>query len=383
MAHLEFAHNMTQALPSLIRPDWNPDFWRGRRVLLTGHTGFKGAWLAGWLHRLGAVVTGFSLPAPASESPAWQAIGPSLCASGMQDLRGDIRNSQAIDQVVAQAHADVVMHLAAQALVLESYACPEVTWDTNVMGSLHMLQALARHQHPATFIGITSDKCYENQEWVWGYRETDSLGGHDPYSSSKAAMEILLTSWRRSFGATANIRVASARAGNVIGGGDGAANRIVPDLLHAFAQRLPAIVRRPYSIRPYQHVLEPLAGYLRLAQFVHEHGPRFEHAYNFGPASGDERSTQWLAETAAACWGSDARLQYADTPQPHEASFLMLDSAKARRELGWLPCWSAHEAIHAAVDWHRAWLKSPQQAVAETFRQLDNYVSASGYTPRS
>ena len=374
---------MTEASTSFRIPqEWNPDFWVGRRVLLTGHTGFKGAWLAGWLCRLGAEVTGFSLPAPARESPAWQAIGPSLCASGLQDLRGDIRNPQALDQAVAQAQADVVLHLAAQALVLDSYAAPEITWDTNVMGSLHLLQALARHKHPATFIGITSDKCYENQEWVWGYRETDALGGHDPYSSSKAAMEILLASWRRSFGAAANIRVASARAGNVIGGGDGAANRIVPDLLHAFTQRSPAIVRRPHSVRPYQHVLEPLAGYLRLAQCVHENGHRFEQAYNFGPAAGDERSTQWLAQTAAACWGPDARLQFASTSQPHEAGLLMLDSAKARQELGWLPCWSAHEAIHASVDWHRAWLQSPQHAFAETCRQIDNHVSAGRYTPR-
>lgn len=374
---------MTQAsASSIVHPEWNPEFWRGRRVLLTGHTGFKGAWLAGWLYRLGAVVTGFSLPAPNYESPAWQAIGPSLCASGLQDLRGDIRNPQALDQAVAQARADVVLHLAAQALVLDSYAAPEITWDTNVMGSLHLLQALARHKHPATFIGITSDKCYENQEWVWGYRETDPLGGHDPYSSSKAAMEILLASWRRSFGAAANIRVATARAGNVIGGGDGAANRIVPDLLHAFASQSPGLVRRPQSVRPYQHVLEPLAGYLRLAQCVHEHGHRFEQAYNFGPAAGDERSTQWLAETAAACWGPDARMQYANTPQLHEARLLMLDSAKARQELGWHPRWNAHEAIHAAVDWHRTWLQSPQQAVAEAFRQIDIYAATSRYTPR-
>lgn len=375
LEHLESARNMT--------PNWNLDFWRGRRVLLTGHTGFKGAWLAGWLHRLGAVVTGFSLPAPAYESPAWQALEPSLCAAGMQDLRGDIRDPQALDKAVARAQADVVLHLAAQAIVLQSYATPEATWETNVMGCLYLLQALVRYKRPATFIGITSDKCYENQEWAWGYRETDTLGGHDPYSSSKAAMEILLASWRRSFGATANIRIASARAGNVIGGGDGAAHRIVPDLLRAFTEGSPAIVRRPQSVRPYQHVLEPLAGYLRLAQFVHEHGSRFEQAYNFGPAAGDERSTQWLAETAAASWGPGAQVQHASTPQPHEAGALMLDSAKARQELGWHSRWSVHEAIHAAVDWHRAWLQGPQQAVAEVFRQIDNYASADQYSRKS
>lgn len=357
------------------------EFWRTRRVLLTGHTGFKGAWLAAWLRHMGAEVTGFSLPAPAYESPAWRALWPMLAEGGFTDLRGDVCDQAALHAAVRQADASVVLHLAAQAIVLDSYALPEQTWNTNVMGTLNVLQAMARHGHPAVIIGVTSDKCYENREWAWGYRENDVLGGHDPYSASKAAMEILLASWRSSFGSKTGIRVASARAGNVIGGGDGAAHRILPDLMNAFSSGKPALVRRPDSVRPFQHVLEPLSGYLRLARILHEQDDSYAQAYNFGPPAGDACTTRWLAEAAAVQWGDGATVQYPPAgQQPHEAGTLMLDSAKARQELDWSPRWTAREAVLATIDWHRVWLKGQSaETTAETLRQIDHYTHGRSY----
>jgi CDP-glucose 4,6-dehydratase len=355
---------------------WERGFWQGKRVLLTGHTGFKGAWLALWLHRAGAQVTGFSLPAPAAESAIWRNTQAMLTDGGLADLRGDIRDRTALDAAIAQSQPEIVFHLAAQAIVLDSYQVPEETWDVNVMGTLHALQAVARHSqghgNPVTFLGITSDKCYENREWSWGYRENDPLGGKDPYSASKAACELLLASWRHSFGAAGDVRVASARAGNVIGGGDSAPHRIVPDVLEAFSRGVPVQVRNPRSTRPYQHVLEPLSGYLLLARFVHEQGARFEQAYNFGPDANGEKSTEWLATTAARLWGSDAQVTLAASAvQAHEAGSLMLDSGKARKELGWAATWQTADALAAAIAWHRA--AQAGNGVAEAQRQIELY----------
>lgn len=372
---------------SQLLPRWASGFWAGRRVLLTGHTGFKGAWLAAWLSNLGARVTGFSLPAAYGESQAWQVLGRQLAADGLADLRGDLRRRADLDSVIAQARPEIVLHLAAQAVVLDSYTAPEATWETNVLGTLHLLQALAARQSRdlLTVVCVTSDKCYENREWSWGYRETDVLGGTDPYSASKAACEILLASWRRSYGLQVQMRVASARAGNVIGGGDSARHRIVPDLLQAFAAGRPAVVRNPASVRPYQHVLDPLAGYLLLARRLHEQGAPFEQAYNFGPDASGALRTGQLAQTVARCWGADARIEISHpgaVPPSHEAATLLLDSAKARHELGWRPRWDAERAIAATVAWHKTWLHDVTRAVQVTRCQIEDYMAACADTER-
>lgn len=353
---------------------WDPAFWAGRRVLLTGHTGFKGAWLLLWLSRLGARVTGMSLPSPSRESLIFQAIASDAAALGAVDLRGDLTRADDVARCVERSDPEVVFHLGAQAIVLESYQDPMACWNVNVMGTLGLLQALGARGKPCVFIGVTSDKCYENQDWAWGYRENDPLGGADPYSASKAACEILLSSWRRSFSSSSGVRVAGARAGNVIGGGDNAPNRIMPDLLNAFCERRPAIIRNPHSTRPYQHVLEPLSGYMALARAVHERPGSRERSYNFGPDADGEKQTLWLAQTAADLWGAGAELLI-DPPAnaPHEARALMLDSALARRELGWSPAWSARDAVAASIAWRQRWERSPALAAQESARQIEAY----------
>jgi CDP-glucose 4,6-dehydratase len=362
------ANNTSKALA------WDPGFWGGRRVLLTGHTGFKGAWLAAWLVKLGAHVTGFSLPSPGHQSQLWECIGAELVAQGLRDVRGDINDASALDAAVAASEPEIVLHLAAQAIVLDSYTAPVQTWQTNVIGTLQVLQALARRGRPCSVVGVTSDKCYDNRGWPWGYREIDPLGGKDPYSASKAACEILLASWRASFSDSTGVMVASARAGNVIGGGDNSAHRIVPDLVRGFAAGEAVHIRNPASTRPYQHVLEPLSGYLLLARFLHEAPQRFAQAYNFGPDPGGEQRTDSLARMVAAHWGGGARLTMSTQPAgPAEAQFLMLDSSKARKDLGWTPSWNVDEAVAATVAWHKAALDNPQQASAQTLRQIGHY----------
>jgi CDP-glucose 4,6-dehydratase len=353
---------------------WDPAFWSGRRVLLTGHTGFKGAWLAAWLSALGARVTGFSLPAPARESQAWQRMAAGLRAQGVADLRGDLNDDAAVAGAVAAAEPQIVLHLAAQAIVLDSYTAPVATWETNVMGTLRLLQAVAARGRPCTFVGVTSDKCYDNKGWAWGYREIDPLGGKDPYSASKGACEILLASWRASFSAQTGVHVASARAGNVIGGGDDSPHRIVPDLMRAFAAGEPAFVRNPAATRPYQHVLEPLSGYMLLARFVHEDPARFTQAYNFGPHADGEQRNDWLAQCAAGAWGDAAHVvMNREAMSAAEAHVLMLDSSKARKELGWTPAWDARRAVAHTVAWHKAALQPAADMLQETRRQIQEY----------
>ena len=297
-------------------------FWHGRRVLITGHTGFKGAWLSVCLARLGAEVTGYSNQA-LGLGTVFEATG---IAELIDDRRGDIRDPDALKSIFSQARPEVVFHLAAQPLVLNSYSDPAGTYDTNVMGTLHVLDAIRKSGTVRAAALITTDKCYQNNEWVWGYREADRLGGYDPYSSSKACAELLVASYRDSFLRSAGIAVATARAGNVIGGGDRGRHRLLPDLMASFAAGRDVTIRNPLAIRPWQHVLEPLFGYLQLAERLIVDGDRFADAWNFGPHGDDVRSVSWIVEQSAGLWGEGATWTVnSDSHAPHESTNLRLD----------------------------------------------------------
>lgn len=326
------------------------DFWHGRRVLLTGHTGFKGAWLALWLARRGAEVHGLALDPEPPRSLFEEAGIDAL----VRDGRGDIRDPAGVGRAVEAANPEVVFHLAAQSLVLRSYSDPLGTWATNVMGSAHLLEALRHRARPAAVVMVTTDKVYLNPETGHRHGEEDRLGGHDAYSASKAAMELAVASWRDAFLAGSGIRVASARAGNVIGGGDWAEDRIVPDIARAVAAGIPVPLRNPEAVRPWQHVLEPLAGYLILAERLAESDdPALQSAFNFGPEPGASRSVRELAETFLEAW--PGRWQDAsEGAAPHEARLLALDSGKARRVLGVMPRWGFEEAVRRTAAFYRA-----------------------------
>lgn len=326
--------------------------WQGRRVLVTGHTGFKGGWLSLWLQTLGAEVHGLALAPPSEPSLFVQA----RVADGMHSTLGDIRDPALVRRAVQACRPEVIFHLAAQPLVRASYEDPLGTYATNVMGTLHLLDAARACGGVRAIVNVTSDKCYENREWPWPYREDEALGGHDPYSSSKACAEIVSASWRRSFlhaqGATG---LATARAGNVIGGGDWAEDRLVPDLLRAFEAGRPAVLRNPLAVRPWQHVLEPLAGYLLLAERLLADPPAWSRAWNLGPGEADARPVAWIADTLAALWGAGAGWVQDPGSHPHEAQLLRLDATLARVRLGWQPRWPLREALARVAGWHRAW----------------------------
>jgi len=328
--------------------------WKGRRVLLTGHTGFKGGWLATWLKDMGAQVTGLALAPPTRPS----LFELARVAEGMDSRIGDIRDAEALASLVAKTRPEVVFHLAAQPLVRRSYVDPLETFSTNVMGTANLLEAIRRHSMATrAIVVVTTDKCYENREWVWGYRETDPLGGHDPYSSSKAGTEIVAACYAKSFfhGAGAPA-LATARAGNVIGGGDWAADRLVPDLVRASETSAALTIRYPQAIRPWQHVLDPLAGYLRLAELLWEHGPQspYAGAFNFGPGEAGLKPVSWIADRFLHAWQGGASWHTDATAQPHEAGILKLDWSKAAHLLGWRPGIEIGAAIGHVVEWHKA-----------------------------
>ena len=327
-------------------------FWSGRKVVVTGHTGFKGSWLSLWLTVAGARVTGIAL-----EPEGDPALFNQLALSGeLESHIADIRDADRIRCLVAEAAPEVVFHLAAQPLVLKSYRDPLETWSTNVMGTANVLEAVRQMDAPCTVVVVTTDKVYANNEWEFGYREVDSLGGHDPYSASKAATELVAQSWRKSFfSPEGRVRLATARAGNVIGGGDWAENRIVPDIMRALARNEEVVVRNPASIRPWQHVLDPIWGYLLLAQTMHlDPSPHFQDAFNFGPDHDAAQTVQRLVEMALARWPGSWRAQSQDAPRQHEATLLALDTSRARNRLGWIPHWGFARAVAETVDWYRA-----------------------------
>ena len=347
-------------------------FWRGRRVFLTGHTGFKGAWLALLLADLGADVTGFALP-PESSPNLFELVGGDRVT---RHIEGDIRDHEALAVAMKEARPDVVIHMAAQALVRLSYAQPLMTYATNVMGTAHVLEAVRRVESVRSVVCVTSDKCYENREWAWGYRETDPMGGFDPYSSSKGCSELVAAAYRRSFFQSAgadHVGLATARAGNVIGGGDWAEDRLVPDLMRAFAVGKRPVIRFPGSIRPWQHVLEPLSGYLILAERLYQGDASAADGWNFGPDDNDARPVQWIADRLASLWGDGAGWDATGEPQPHEATYLKLDCSRAHAHLGWRPVWSLEETTKRIVDWYRAFL-SQEDMQAYTLGQIKAFA---------
>ena len=331
----------------------NDNFWYGKRVLLTGHTGFKGGWLALWLQKKGATVAGYAL-APASTESLYE-----LASVGerMESVIADIRDLDTLRSVVAQFRPEIVFHLAAQPLVRLSYAEPVETFHVNVMGTVNLLEAVRKTQHCRVVVSITSDKCYENREWVWGYRETDPLGGHDPYSASKGCAEIVNAAYRRSFFEARDARpvaLATARAGNVIGGGDFSKDRLVPDIMAAITKGKALNIRSPGAIRPWQHVLEPLSGYLLLAEKLWSNPREYAQSWNFGPPPEDSRPVRWLVEKLNDCWGEGVSWNLDAAPTVHEANALTLDSTNARMNLGWKPKWTLDQALSAIVSWYRA-----------------------------
>ncbi len=353
----------------------SPQTWQDTSVFLTGHTGFKGGWLALWLHALGARVHGYALNPPTSPS-LFEAAGVSAALAS--DIRADLADLAALKSALAAARPRVVFHLAAQPLVRAGYADPVATFATNVMGTAHVLEAIRATDSVEAVVIVTTDKVYDNLESMRPYCETDPLGGHDPYSASKGAAEIVTASYRASFYACPNghpARIATARAGNVIGGGDWAQDRLVPDCLKAFAAGGAVNLRYPGAVRPWQHVLEPLSGYLQLTQALLEvDGARFANAWNFGPDASGDATVGEVAEAVAGLWGDAARIDFPHGGQhPHEAGLLRLDIARARNELGWQPRWTLQTALRNTVSWHKSWLLGADMA-AVTLAQIEEYA---------
>lgn len=327
-------------------------FWRGKRIFLTGHTGFKGSWLSLWLQSMGADLHGYALTPPTNPALFEEAN----VAQGMSSVIGDIRDYETLLAALKQSRPEIVIHMAAQPLVRLSYEQPVETYATNVMGTVHLLEAIRQVGTVCAVVNVTTDKCYENKEWVWGYREEEPMGGYDPYSNSKGCAELVTSAYRRSFFQRTDIALGSARAGNVIGGGDWAQNRLVPDTLRAFERKEPVVIRNPFATRPWQHVLEPLSGYLTLAQKLYEDGQAYAEGWNFGPNEDDAKPVQWIVEQLVRDWGGGASWQLDTGNHPHEANYLKLDISKAKAGLSWKPRWSLAKALGEITAWHQSWL---------------------------
>lgn len=346
----------------------NAAFWQGKRVLLTGHTGFKGSWLSLWLQSMGAHVVGYALAPPTHPS----LFEVANVEKGMASIIGDIRDLPKLQAIFTEHNPEIVIHMAAQPLVRYSYQNPVETYATNVMGTVHVLEAVRNTPSVKAVVNVTTDKCYENKEWVWGYREDEPMGGHDPYSNSKGCAELVTSAYRRSFLQAKGVALASARAGNVIGGGDWAADRLIPDILQAFEANQPVIIRNPYATRPWQHVLEPLSGYLTLAERLYTDGAAFAEGWNFGPKEDDARPVQWIVEHLASLWGQGATWQQDDNTHPHEANYLKLDISKVRAKLGWEPLWNLAHSLGQVVEWHKAFI-AKQDMRTFTLEQISIY----------
>ena len=329
--------------------DLNPSFWRSKRVFLTGHTGFKGSWLSLWLQELGAEVTGYALSPPTIPSLFESAnIG-----DGMRSIIGDVRDRKLLENTVTESKPEIIIHMAAQPLVRESYQFPAETFEANVQGTVCLLEAVRATPSVKAVVNVTTDKCYENKEWHWGYRECDPLGGHDPYSASKACSEIVANAYRSSyFGSSLHqVALATARAGNVIGGGDWGKDRLMTDLIHALTQGETVQIRNPNAVRPWQHVLEPLRGYLMLAERLYNDGNAFSEAWNFGPYDQDAKSVSWIVDELSKFWNSTSKYNIQQGYHPQEAKYLKLDISKAKSRLGWLPKIKIKDALFLTANW--------------------------------
>lgn len=323
------------------------NFWKNKNVFVTGHTGFKGSWLCLWLNMLGAKVTGYALKPPTKPD----LFGLARVRGLIDSITGDVRDLNKLHRIMRAARPEIVIHMAAQPIVRESYKVPVETFSTNVMGTVNVLEAARNCPGIKAIVDVTTDKVYENREKGTGYREDEPLGGYDPYSSSKACSELVAAAYRRSY----SMNVATARAGNVIGGGDWAVDRLVPDFVRAILKGKKIVIRNPKAVRPWQHVLDPLAGYLLLAEKLYQYGSKYVGAWNFGPDRRDAKTVEWLAGELCRLWDRDAAYKAKKGKHPHEAGFLMLDAAKARNELGWLPKWNIDEALKKIVIWTRAY----------------------------
>jgi len=349
------------------------DIYRGKRVLITGHTGFKGSWLSLLLNEMGADVYGFALEPPTSPSLYKEAKIDELVTSYI----GDVRDLDYLTKVIQEVQPEIVFHMAAQPLVRESYKIPVETYSTNVMGTVHLLEACRSTSSVKAILNVTTDKCYENKEWHWGYRENEPMGGYDPYSNSKGCSELITSAYRNSFFNPSEyqnhgVAVATARAGNVIGGGDWAEDRLIPDFIRAISKGEKVRIRSPFAIRPWQHVLEPLSGYLRLAELLYTEGPKFAQAWNFGPYDHDARNVEWITKTICEFWGDEASFEIDKKPQPHEANYLKLDCSKANAELNWFPKWDIQTTLKSIVDWNKAYLNN-EDIREVTKRQIHQY----------
>jgi len=331
-------------------------FWNGKRVFITGDTGFKGSWLAEWLLMMGATVKGYALQPPTDPS-LFDILG---LVNNIDQATGDIRDGVKLASEMKNFSPEIVFHLAAQPLVRLSYKEPKLTFETNVIGTLNVYEAVRSCDSIYAVVSITTDKCYENKEWAWGYRESDPMGGYDPYSSSKGCAEILSAAYRRSFfnpdeyGKIHHVALATARAGNVIGGGDWAQDRLIPDIVRSLLNNEEIIIRSPNAVRPWQHVLEPLSGYLLLAERLSTNGIEYGEGWNLGPNDSDAQSVEWIVRKMCEKWGANASYRVDNSSHPHEASYLKLDISKARQKLGWKPRWTLDEALNRVIEWNKA-----------------------------
>jgi CDP-glucose 4,6-dehydratase len=344
----KFGNNLSVKRGILI----DKDFWKGKKVFITGHTGFKGSWLCLWLNLLKAEITGFALNPPTNPNLFDLCKIDKLTTS----ITSDVRDYKSLAKAIKAARPEIVIHMAAQSLVRESYRNPVETYSINVMGTVNLFEAVKNAKGVKAVINVTTDKCYENREWVWGYRENEPLGGYDPYANSKACSELVTSAYRNSFFNPKNynshgVGIASVRSGNAIGGGDWATDRLFPDCVISLLSRKKILVRNPQSVRPWQHVLEPLSGYLLLAQKLYNNGPKYSGAWNFGPDDRDTKPVEWIVKKICKKWGQNASFKIDKGEHPHEAHYLKLDCSKAKEELGWYPRWHLEKAIDSVIEW--------------------------------